>query len=140
MQQMQKNMEEMQKKIAELEKEKTAAASAIAPVRAPTSPPSKTLEKVAAGEDIGTASLVVHRPALNDQQEGAQRPKDYTLDPEVPGLLSHSQHARADQIQRQAAGGHHLGHTQLGQSRIASSRLKSPSRASPITAAANGSM
>src|SRR5580765_560077 len=79
-------MEEMQKKIAELEKEKEkekAAASAIER----TSPSYKALEKVAAGEDIGTASPVGQRPALNDQQEGAQRSKDSALDPKYHGFF-----------------------------------------------------
>jgi hypothetical protein len=85
MQQMQKSMEEMQKKIAELEKEKAAAAAKSAIER--TSPSYQALEKVAAGQPIGTASPVGQRPALNDQQEGAQRPKDFTLDPTYRGFL-----------------------------------------------------
>ena len=85
MQQMQKNMEEMQKKIAELEKEKAAATNKSAIEK--TSPSFQALEKVAAGQDIGTASPVGQRPALNDQQEGAQRPNDSTLDPKYRGFI-----------------------------------------------------
>ena len=85
MQKLQKSMEEMQKKIAELEKEKAAATTKSAIEK--TSPSFQTLEKVAAGQGIGTASPVVQRPALNDQQEGAQRPKDFTLDPTYRGFI-----------------------------------------------------
>ena len=85
MQKMQKSMEEMQKKLEELEKEKAAASASNAVAR--TSPSYQTLEKVAAGKDIGTASPVGHRPALNDQQEGAQRSKDSTLDPKYRGFI-----------------------------------------------------
>jgi hypothetical protein len=82
MQTMQKNMEDMQKKIADLEKEKTQAAAVTN-----NSPSVKTIEKAAAGEDIGHASPVAARPAMNDQQEGAQRPKDFTLDPKYRGFV-----------------------------------------------------
>jgi hypothetical protein len=87
MQQMQKNMEEMQKKIMELEKEKTNAPAAAPSAIERTSPSFQTLEKVAAGEAVGHASQVAQRPALNDQQEGAQRPKDFTLDPTYHGFV-----------------------------------------------------
>src|SRR5260370_13243296 len=80
MEKMQKSMEEMQKKIVDLEKEKAEKAAAPAPSAQSaierTSPSYKTLEKVAAGQDIGRASEVVQRPAMNDQQEAAQRSKD----------------------------------------------------------------
>lgn len=103
MQQMQKTMEEMRKKIAELEKEKAAAPAASAIDR--TSPSYKALEKVAAGQDIGSASPVGQRPSFNDQQEGAQRPKDFTLDPKyrgffpipnTPGLIKFNAKPRVD--------------------------------------------
>jgi hypothetical protein len=45
------------------------------------------MEKAAAGEDVGHASLVQDRGALNDQQEGAPRPNDYTLDPKYRGFV-----------------------------------------------------
>jgi len=86
LQEMQKSMEEMQKKIAELEKEKAAATTKSAIEK--TSPSYQALEKVAAGQGIGTASPVVQRPALNDQQEGAQRSKDSTLDPKYRGFIA----------------------------------------------------
>ena len=92
MQQMQKSREEMQKKIVDLEKEKAAtppAASAPAPgtnVTGSTSAFSKILEKIAAGEDLGAASPVGHRPSMRDEQEGAQRPKDSSLDPKYQGF------------------------------------------------------
>lgn len=103
MQQMQKSMEEMQKKIAEMEKEKAAAPAASAVER--TSPSYQALEKAATGKDIGSASPVGHRPALNDQQEAAQRSKDLTLDPKyngffpipnTPGLIKFNAKPRVD--------------------------------------------
>src|SRR5262245_9357795 len=90
MEQMQKTMQEMQKKINELEaKEKAppaAGTNAMAAVAA-GSPSVQTIEKVASGQDIGHASLVQDRGAMNDQQEGAPRPTDYTLDPKYHGFV-----------------------------------------------------
>ena len=79
---MQTNEAQMQEKIDELEKEKAATAQGQT-----NSSSVQGLEKVAAGEDLGEASPVAHRPAFNDQQEGAPRPKDYTLDPKYQGFI-----------------------------------------------------
>ena len=92
---MQKQMEEMQKKIADLErekqeKEKAAAAAPTPPAPskvAENSPSVQAVEKVAAGGDIGTQSPVADRHALNDQQEAAPRSKDMTLDPKYRGFI-----------------------------------------------------
>ena len=86
LQRMQKTIEQMQKKISDLEKEKAVQTNAPS-ILERTSPSYQTLEKVAAGTNVGNASLIEHRPALNDQQEGAQRPKDYTLDPTYRGFI-----------------------------------------------------
>ncbi len=85
LQHMQKTIAEMQQKIAELEKEKAVTPAPSAIER--NSPSYKALEKVAAGQDIGSASPVAQRPAFNDQQEAAQRSKDYSLDPKYRGFF-----------------------------------------------------
>lgn len=101
--QMQKTIEAQNARIADLEKK--APASPAAP-QAPTTPPApgtppsampgvsaatsasvRTVDKVAAGEKIGEQSQVQYRGALNDQQEAASRPKDYTLDPTYQGFI-----------------------------------------------------
>ena len=51
------------------------------------SPSMTTIEKVAAGEKVAEQSPVTYRGALNDQQEAASRPKDYTLDPQFQGFI-----------------------------------------------------
>jgi hypothetical protein len=96
---MQKTMEEMQKKIDQLEKEKTAQPPP-APTPAPTptpapgatalekeSPSVQTLEKIAEGQQVGHASPITPRENLNDQQDAAQRPGDLTLDPKYRGFI-----------------------------------------------------
>src|SRR5262245_3876799 len=85
MQQMQKTMQEMQKKIDELEREK--ARSVTTNIFSATSPSVKTIEKVSTGEQVGHASPVADRSAMRDYQEGAPRPKDYTLDPKYRGFI-----------------------------------------------------
>jgi hypothetical protein len=101
--QMQKTIEAQNARIAELETNRAAqpAAPATAPAAtAPAAPPGagaarlqanspsiQTMEKVAAGEQIGQQSQVTYRGALNDQQEAAARPKDYTLDPTYQGFI-----------------------------------------------------
>ena len=87
LQQMQKTINEMQKKISDLEREKATNAAPAPSLIERTSPSYQALEKVAAGTNLGSASLIEHRPALNDQQEGAPRPKDYTLDPTYRGFI-----------------------------------------------------
>jgi len=94
--QMQKTIDAQNSRIGELEKGKVAqppSAPAPAPtattpgVSAATSPSIRTVDKVAAGETVGTQSPVTFRDAMNDQQEAASRPKDYTLDPKYQGFI-----------------------------------------------------
>ena len=101
--QMQKTIDAQNTRISELEKEKAARQQAQPAVVAPTtnataaaripsaleknSPSYQDLEKVAAGGQIGTKSPVTFRDAMNDQQEAASRPKDYTLDPQYRGFI-----------------------------------------------------
>jgi len=87
--QMQNTIQAQNARIAELEKAKGApAATPVMPgVTAESSPSIRTVEKVAAGEDVGQQSQVKYRGALNDQQEAASRPKDFTLDPKYQGFI-----------------------------------------------------
>jgi len=85
--QMQKTIEAQNARIAELEKSKTAKPAVMPGVTAETSPSIRTLEKVAAGENVGGQSPITYRGALNDQQEAASRPKDFTLDPKYQGFI-----------------------------------------------------
>lgn len=89
--QLQKTVETQNARIADLEKRKTAPpppASTVMPgVTSATSPSVVTVEKAAAGELIGQQSPVPYRGALNDQQEAASRPKDFTLDPTYRGFI-----------------------------------------------------
>jgi hypothetical protein len=97
-QSMQKSMEQMQNKIAELEREnhnqkRQAAASRTAPL------PAAAVEPVAGSSDQvvtiaptavtieGRASEIKDRPAMDDQQEAAPRPNDLTLDPKYRGFI-----------------------------------------------------
>ena len=86
MQTMQQNMTEMQKKIDELEKEKAEAAEAQSAMEK-SSPSIQEMEKVAAGQDIGTNSPVASRESFNDQQTPAQRPGELTQDPKYRGFV-----------------------------------------------------
>src|SRR5262249_59511252 len=47
----------------------------------------QTIEKIAQGQTVGEKSPITFRNALNDQQEAASRPKDYTLDPTYQGFI-----------------------------------------------------
>ena len=86
--QMKQTIDAQNARLAELEKGKTNKVTGVMPgVTAETSPSFKTVEKVAAGEDIGHKSPVTYRGALNDQQEAASRPKDFTLDPKYQGFI-----------------------------------------------------
>src|SRR6478672_6378114 len=88
MKSMEQTIEQMKQKIAELEKQQ-----AKAPVPAATNALEKTSEsiqtllKVAAGEPVGEKSPITYRGALNDQQEAASRPKDYTLGTTYHGFI-----------------------------------------------------
>jgi hypothetical protein len=94
--QMRKIIDAQNARITELEKNKTAPAPPIA-TQAPrvtssdklqaSSPSIQTLEKIAIGEQVAEQSPVTYRGALNDQQEAASRPKDYTLDPKFQGFI-----------------------------------------------------
>jgi hypothetical protein len=93
--QMQTTIDALNSKIADLEKAKAA------PAQVPQSEPSasatnrfeatsrsyQTMEKVAEGKPVGEKSQVENRGTLNDQQEAAPRPKDYTLDPQYRGFI-----------------------------------------------------
>lgn len=87
--QMQQTIQAQNARIAELEKSKTApATTTVMPgVTAETSPSIRTVEKVAAGEKVGEQSPITYRGAMNDQQEAASRPKDFTLDPKFQGFI-----------------------------------------------------
>ncbi len=80
--QMQKTIAEQSARIAELEKAQQGQAAVLA-----ASPSEKTIQDAASGVNIGHMTLVVHRPAMNDQQEAASRPLDYTLDPKYNGFI-----------------------------------------------------
>jgi hypothetical protein len=89
--QMQKTIDAQNSRINELEKAKgvtpAPGAATMPGVTAQTSPSIRTVEKVAAGESVGHQSPVTFRDAMNDQQEAASRPKDFTLDPLYRGFI-----------------------------------------------------
>jgi hypothetical protein len=87
--QLHKTIEAQNARIAELERAKAAPAPpAFMPgLTAETSPSLRTVEKIAAGETVGQQSPVTYRGALNDQQEAASRPRDFTLDPKYQGFI-----------------------------------------------------
>src|SRR5262245_26814163 len=98
--QMQKTIEGLNAKIAEMEKKAasavapalpaTAAAPAILPATnavTAASPSYQTIERIASGQTVGSKSPVEYRGTLNDQQEAAPRPRDYTLDPQYRGFI-----------------------------------------------------
>jgi outer membrane DcaP-like protein len=99
---MQKSMEQMQTRIAELERENhkqkqhATAASTAAPsaATAPTEEPAagsasdQTVTIAPTAVTIeGRASEIKDRPAMDDQQEAAPRPNDLTLDPKYRGFV-----------------------------------------------------
>src|SRR5690242_17746941 len=100
---MQKSMEQMQTRIAELEREnhkhkQQAAASTVTTSTTVHAPASAPLPENANGNQVvtiaptavtieGRASQVKDRPALDDQQEAAPRPNDLTLDPKYRGFV-----------------------------------------------------
>src|SRR5947209_5692579 len=77
---MEQTIEQMKQKIGELERTKSATAGATStnPLEM-NSPSIQTVEKEAAGQSVGEKSPITYRGALNDQQEAASRPKDFTL-------------------------------------------------------------
>ena len=98
---MQKNMEQMQARIAELEQEnhkqkqhaaasKPAAAVTTAPVEggAPAGVSDQTVTIAPTAVTIqARASEIRDRQAMDDQQEAAPRPNDLTLDPKYRGFV-----------------------------------------------------
>jgi hypothetical protein len=87
-QSMEKTIEEMKQKIADLEKQKTQAPTvASTNLLESKSASIQTMEKVAEGEPIGEKSPVTYRHALDDRQDPASRPKDFTLDPTYHGFV-----------------------------------------------------
>jgi hypothetical protein len=85
MQIMKENMEKMQKAMDELQRQKTAPPQ---PTSVETNSPSMQLmERVVKGLDIGETSPIQNRRSFNDQQEGAPRPNDLTLDPKYRGFV-----------------------------------------------------
>jgi hypothetical protein len=83
---MEQTMEEMKQKIADLEKQKALPAAPVA-----ATPSTGGVEvvtfKPATEQIVGHASPIESRHTLNDQQEGAQRPNDLTLDPKYRGFI-----------------------------------------------------
>src|SRR4051812_4831162 len=97
-QSMQKSMEQMQKKIADLENDKQAPKKksvsskfvATDPADIPAAGPASDQVVTIAPKAVtieGRASEVKQRPALDNQQEAAPRPNDLTLDPKYRGFV-----------------------------------------------------
>ncbi len=89
---MEQTMQEMKQRIAELENQKAALPPAIPSAAAATNAPTlgesiRVLFQPTAAEVTGRASQVEDRGTLNNQQEGAQRPNDLTLDPQYRGYV-----------------------------------------------------
>jgi hypothetical protein len=85
---MEQTIEQMKQKIGELERTKSSTAAATNnSLLEMNSPSIQTVEKVAAGQSVGEKSPITYRGALNDQQEAASRPKDFTLDPTYQGFI-----------------------------------------------------
>jgi hypothetical protein len=78
-QQLQKTIDTQNARITELEKAKAATTAA--------SPSQHTIETVSAGQPVGKQSPVPRHEAMNDAQEAASRPLDYTLDPKYQGFI-----------------------------------------------------
>jgi hypothetical protein len=83
---MQQTIDQLKQKIADLEKQQAHPPAPTNALQA-TSPSVQTLEKVAEGQPVGEKSPITYRGALNDQQEAASRPKDFTLDPTYQGFV-----------------------------------------------------
>ena len=88
MDEMRKTIDAQNARISELEKSKGTTPSPVMPgLTAETSPSIRTVEKVAAGQQVGQQSQVPYRGNLDDKQEAASRPKDFTLDPTYRGFI-----------------------------------------------------
>lgn len=102
-QSMQKSMEQMQNRIAELEQEnhkqkQQARTSRAAPAATVETPPAGSTSGAPSGDQVitiaptavtieGRASEIKDRPAMDDQQEAVPRPNDLTLDPKYRGFV-----------------------------------------------------
>ena len=81
---MEQMMQQMQQKISELERQKAAPA---APVTGTTGDVAVVTFPPVTREIVGRPAEVTPRDALNNQQEGAQRANDLTLDPKYRGYI-----------------------------------------------------
>jgi hypothetical protein len=84
-QEMQKTIDGLKSRIAEMETNRVVAPPVSAVEK--NSPSIQTIEKIASGQAVAKQSPITYRGALNDQQEAASRPKDYTLDPTFQGFI-----------------------------------------------------
>ena len=84
--QMQKTIDDLNKRIADMEKAKAAAPAGTSATEK-NSPSIIVIERIAAGEQVAGQSPITYRGAMNDQQEAASRPKDFTLDPKFNGFI-----------------------------------------------------
>ena len=83
---MEQTIDQMKQRIADLEKQQAKAPPAPTNALA-RSASVQTMEKIAEGQQVGEKSPITYRGALNDQQQAASRPKDYTLDPTYQGFI-----------------------------------------------------
>ena len=81
---MEQMMQQMQQKITDLEQQRLVPAPTTA---SSTGEVTHVTLAPAPREVVGHASPIENRPSLNNQQEGAPRPKDYTLDPQYRGFF-----------------------------------------------------
>ena len=104
MQEMERTLGEMKQKLAELERQKAGAPASPTNVLK-SSGSVRDVEKIAEGGTLGEQSPVPYQHNLNDQQEAAARPKDYTLDtkylgfipvPNTPALIKFNAKPRVD--------------------------------------------
>jgi len=86
LQEMEQTLGQMKQRIAELERQQAEAPPQ--PTNALAQSPSvRDLEEIAEGGSLGEQSPVPYQRNLNDQQEAAARPSDYTLDPKYQGFI-----------------------------------------------------
>ena len=87
--QMQRTIEAQNARIADLEQTKAVPTLPSVLQTATEEKPSSlsAIERAGAGQDIGHKSPVTYRGALNDRQDAASRPKDFTLDPKYEGFF-----------------------------------------------------
>lgn len=86
LQEMEQTLGQMKQRISELERQQAGAP--VQPTNALARSRSiRDLEEVAEGGSLGEQSPVPYQRNLNDQQEAAARPRDYTLDPQYQGFI-----------------------------------------------------